>query len=94
MRNVELREYFATRKMPEHYPPWFNSKLGSWAQHHTEDDVKIYDIFELTCGKRVIVNEIRRITKHAIGFTIYEFIDRDTGHLFHFNDIDLKYCYD
>lgn len=89
--NQRLREYFKTTPPPSHYPKWFFEELGLWGQHHKEEDVRIYDHFKLKTGDTVLVNEIRRIEKHAHGMFIWEFIDRDTGLIFHFNDIMYKY---
>tara|TARA_Y100000034_G_scaffold33928_1_gene41547 strand:+ start:41742 stop:41996 length:255 start_codon:yes stop_codon:yes gene_type:complete len=76
---------------PKHYPK-IPCEPQEWASCHKPEDVKIYDIFTTLDGSRCLVNEIRQITKHAIYETIWEFVCRDSGRIYHFNEFKYKYC--
>lgn len=80
---------------PEHYPK-IPCEPKLWASQNKPEDVKIYDIFftDESPRRRCLVNEIRKITKHAIYEDIWEFIDRDSGDVFHFNQFHLRYAED
>lgn len=75
---------------PSHYPKIPCPPKG-WSIHHKPEDVKIYDIFTLQDGSRVIIEEIRKIKKHAIHEDIWEFVDRDSGRVCHFNEFEWLY---
>ena len=89
-KNQLLRDYFKNKNLPDHYPEYIKEELGLWAKHHKEEDVEIYDIFILKNKKRVLVNEIRKIQKHAIDFDIYEYVDRNTNEVFYFHEIETR----
>jgi hypothetical protein len=78
---------------PNHYPK-IPCKPKGWSVLHRPEDVKIYDIFTLQDKSRCLVNEIRKITKHAIYEDIWEFVDRDSGRICHFNEFEGRYCED
>ncbi len=51
--------------------------LKGWAKLNNPEDVRIFDIFTLQNGKRIQINEIRRIQKHGVFGIKWEFIDRE-----------------
>lgn len=75
---------------PDHYPKIPCSTKG-YSAHFKPEDVRIWDIFTLQDETRVVINEIRKIKKHAINEDIWEFVDRDTGRVCHFNEFEWHY---
>jgi len=72
----------------EHYPKSLEKVFGLWASLYEPEQVGMYDIFTLTDGSRILINEIRKIKKHAIAPPIWEFVDRDTSKTCYFKDLD------
>lgn len=64
-----------------------DKNIKPWNEQHSPEDVKTYDIFELTDRKKIIVNEIRRIDKAGVKGYLWEFVDRDTGRVCKFEEL-------
>lgn len=68
-----------------------NIEAKGWSALNKPENVQIYDIFTLQDGRRVIIEEIRKIKRHGVYGDIWEFVDRDTGYVCQFNEFEWLY---